>query len=206
MTTKTSKRRGRPALDPSDRKSRNLTFRSRGDLRARLDQAASQSERSISEEIEYRLERSFTDQSLMFEAMRLTYGPELAGLLLLIGAAMKTTGPRAGFHSTGSYEAAQHWWNDPYAFGQVAQGVHALILAFKPPGNVTLPAYAKKPGKLQGLDRVAVAEHLGENDAFRMTRLLISKDQAEVTIERARAFLGDLVNRLKKPPGTGADL
>ena len=55
----TEKRRGRPALPESERKSRNLTFRSRGNLRTKLQDAAAASGRSVSEEIEWRLDRSF---------------------------------------------------------------------------------------------------------------------------------------------------
>jgi chromosome segregation ATPase len=51
---------GRPSLPDEEKRSRNLTFRSRGDLRDRLNDAATQSGRSISEEIEFRLEASFT--------------------------------------------------------------------------------------------------------------------------------------------------
>lgn len=55
------KRRGRPPLPDSERKSpaKNLTFRARDGLRQKLSKAAVQSERSVSEEIERRLERSF---------------------------------------------------------------------------------------------------------------------------------------------------
>ena len=50
---------GRPSLPDDEKRSRNLTFRSRTDLRDRLSAAASKSGRSISEEVEFRLEESF---------------------------------------------------------------------------------------------------------------------------------------------------
>jgi hypothetical protein len=53
------KRRGRPAKPEGERKRGNLTFRTRDVLRKWLADAAAQSGRSTSEEIEYRLERSF---------------------------------------------------------------------------------------------------------------------------------------------------
>ena len=59
------KRRGRPPKDPSDRKDGNLTFRTRGSLRAQLAEAAKRSGRSISEEVEQRLERSFYEPELI---------------------------------------------------------------------------------------------------------------------------------------------
>lgn len=61
---KASKKRkpGRPALPPERRKTSNLTFRVRGDLREQLQTAAAISERSISEEVEQRLQNSFLQE------------------------------------------------------------------------------------------------------------------------------------------------
>jgi len=56
------KKPGRPALPASKRKSRILKFRSREDLVSRLQQAANKSGRSVSEEIEHRLEGSFQQE------------------------------------------------------------------------------------------------------------------------------------------------
>src|SRR5947209_2482456 len=53
------KRIGRPPKPAKERKSVNFTFRSRGELREQLRRAAEVSGRSISEEIEYRLDQSF---------------------------------------------------------------------------------------------------------------------------------------------------
>lgn len=59
--TKPPKKRapGRPALPTSEKKARNFTFRSRGDMHERLSASAAAKERSISEEIEARLTASF---------------------------------------------------------------------------------------------------------------------------------------------------
>lgn len=58
MTDEAPKRRGRPPLDAAARKDGNLTFRTRGDLRQRLDAEARKNGRTVSEEVEWRLERS----------------------------------------------------------------------------------------------------------------------------------------------------
>ena len=50
---------GRPRKPEGDRKSVNFAFRGRGQLRERLGEAVRVSGRSISEEIEHRLEESF---------------------------------------------------------------------------------------------------------------------------------------------------
>ena len=58
------KRIGRPPKAKEDRKAVNFTFRSRGQMRERLQAAAITAGRSISEEIEFRLERSFQQQEI----------------------------------------------------------------------------------------------------------------------------------------------
>jgi hypothetical protein len=57
--------RGRPPAPATEKKVRNFTFRSRGDMHDRLSEAAARHERSISEEIERRLENSFNTEKLM---------------------------------------------------------------------------------------------------------------------------------------------
>ncbi len=56
---------GRPALPMTEKKARNFTFRSRGDMHERLSEAAAADGRSISEEIEVRLVQSFEMQERM---------------------------------------------------------------------------------------------------------------------------------------------
>jgi hypothetical protein len=56
---KKNRPRGRPPVPAAQKKVRNFTFRSRGDMHERLSEAAEANGRSISEEIERRLERSF---------------------------------------------------------------------------------------------------------------------------------------------------
>ena len=53
------KKRGRPPKHEDERRSKTRTFRVRGLLDSRLQRAASSAGRSISEEIEWRLEQSF---------------------------------------------------------------------------------------------------------------------------------------------------
>lgn len=53
------KKRGRPPKPAEERRGHNLTFRTRADFRERLEQAAARSGRSVTEEVELRIERSF---------------------------------------------------------------------------------------------------------------------------------------------------
>lgn len=70
MTKEPAKRIGRPPLLAEQRKSRNLTFRTRNGMRERLEAAAHKAGRSISEEIESRLEMSFEPRRWGGEAMK----------------------------------------------------------------------------------------------------------------------------------------
>jgi predicted HicB family RNase H-like nuclease len=79
------KRIGRPPKAEEDRKAVNFTFRSRGQMRERLQAAAIAVGRSISEEIEFRLERSFWQEEIekLTEAVKLqvTLSERLRSLL-----------------------------------------------------------------------------------------------------------------------------
>jgi len=78
----TMKRRGRPKKIEGDVRDRNLTFRTRAGLRDRLAGAADASRRSISEEVEYRLERSF-DYNNIDDAVRESF---MRYLRLMVGS------------------------------------------------------------------------------------------------------------------------
>lgn len=81
---KTQKKRGRPPKPPAERRSANITFRTPGGLRERLEGAAKISGRSVSEEVVYRLERSFERQGLLREFFALTWGKEAAELMVAL--------------------------------------------------------------------------------------------------------------------------
>jgi len=68
---------GRPAVPSERKKSQTLTFRTRADLRKNLEIAAEQAGRSVSEEIEYRLQRSFDREAVALEM----YGSQHAKLI-----------------------------------------------------------------------------------------------------------------------------
>ena len=70
------KRIGRPPKPAKNRKSVNFTFRSREEMREQLRAAAAVSGRSISEEIEYRLNQSF-QKELFLEAVRAVLQEEM---------------------------------------------------------------------------------------------------------------------------------
>lgn len=74
--TKTAKPRGRPRLPDDERKGAHLKIRTRGGTRERLEAAAARHGRSVSEEVERRLEESFAREGE--ETTRIRYEIEAA--------------------------------------------------------------------------------------------------------------------------------
>ena len=82
-------RMGRPPLPPGEKKLPSVGFRPTPALRVSLEDAAQQHGRSVSKEIESRLERSVqSDEALG--------GPELYALFRLLGAAANLVEARTG--------------------------------------------------------------------------------------------------------------
>jgi hypothetical protein len=181
--------KGRPRKrQPKPGERVSLGLRVTPNLKADLDGAAKVSGRSQSQEAELRLERSFLDQRLMLDALELTYGTGLAGIVLLLAEIMKSAGVSSGIAATGRREGGEEWWDVPYAFDQAARGVAVAIEALKPKGEINVP---------RGLRLT------GEGIAAGLLSEVVSTDPATtVAIDRAprlRKALGPrLVARLRK--------
>ena len=81
MAASTSPRsRGRPRVPDQTRKRNNVTIRMRDELKAKVEQSAAKQQRSISEEIEKRLETSFADEARVG-------GPAMLGMANMMAAA-----------------------------------------------------------------------------------------------------------------------
>jgi hypothetical protein len=78
MKAKKSKPRGRPALAPAEKKRRNFTFRGTDALHALLSEATAANGRSLSEEIEWRLGRSFLIEDIVERAAKAAVAATLA--------------------------------------------------------------------------------------------------------------------------------
>ena len=69
-----------------------LGMRTTKEIRDRLEGAAAAAGRSLAQEVEIRLERSFEHQSLLPDILSLAFGSEVAGLLIALGHAMNDAG------------------------------------------------------------------------------------------------------------------
>ena len=138
------------------------------DIKKRLDNAARASGRTQSQEAEARLERSFDHQELLPQVLGLTYGRQLAAMLLMLGDAMKATGESAGFSATAVrpsaiLEGTQKWFDIPYAYDQAVRAANRILEALRPAGDPQTPKHMRgTEGELHLGD---VAERLGERVA-----------------------------------------
>lgn len=78
----------------------HLGVRVAADLKDQLDAVARTTGRSLSQETELRLARSFERQGLLMEALELRFGPYLAGLLVTMGGAMANVLRTVGYEPT----------------------------------------------------------------------------------------------------------
>ena len=132
----------------------HLGFRVTPEMKRRVEDAAHGSGRSISQEAELRLERSFEQQRLLPEVLELAYGTELAGLLIAVAEAMNEA-QLAG--QIMSLEDHPKWSDDPFSFDTVAVAaqavLHALFEAMRPAGAIRNPPDSAKLGQAMA-DRV----------------------------------------------------
>jgi hypothetical protein len=111
MTRK--KRAGRPRLHAGQRLSKTRTFRLLGQLDKQLQEAATVAGRSVSEEIAYRLHRSFYDDQMSARFL----GSNIAGeLLRLIRAAMAIEGI-----------PGEDWGDDPARAESLRTAINVMV-------------------------------------------------------------------------------
>jgi hypothetical protein len=106
--------RGRPSKAAGEKKVANLTFRVRPQMRDDLTAAAEASGRSVSEEVEYRLARSFDREDIIGQFIRATFGRNANYMLVRI---------MAGVLSRLDEELGGDWW-------ETDRGRVAAYLAF----------------------------------------------------------------------------
>jgi hypothetical protein len=104
-------------------KSAVLSTRITSDLKNSLASAAKSSGRSLSQEIEYRLRRSFDEDRNIFD---LFGGRQLYAIFRIIPRLAELHGARR-----------DDWLHDPYLFDQTLRSVNAVLEQFRPHGEVS---------------------------------------------------------------------
>src|SRR5262245_1633071 len=128
------RRGGWPARAPKPCERVAINCRVTPAAKARLDQAAAESGRSLAQEIELRLEYAARDERRLGDTLALTYGAQLAGLIELIATVLRDVGPQAAFKAAflagepATLDDVYGWMNDPFAYDQA---VKAAMIAFE---------------------------------------------------------------------------
>jgi hypothetical protein len=117
MAISARRARGRPRVQDTARKRNNVTIRMRDELKSKIEQSAGTYQRSISQEIESRLERSFITEAGFG-------GPQLTQFAYLMASNFAIAGGR---NAAGESE----WLADPLAYANgVAAVLDALLRGF----------------------------------------------------------------------------
>lgn len=186
------RRRGRPALSDSEAKRAAIHVRTTANLRNRIIESAMAGGRSMAQEVEYRLERSFHDDRYGEVLLQSIYGNELATLLLLIGWHMKVVGEGCQFVEKPS---ADDWMALPWAYDEAAKAAKYLIEVCRPEGEIRplqMPATSENSDEIPpGLFRAftTITQLSGSIPVFNHPEW----------IEKNREMLGkDMLERIRK--------
>jgi len=144
------------------------------ELKDALDQAVQASGRSMAQEIEMRLQRSFDLQDLLADALVLAYGEQLAGIILMMAAVMDRTGRTAAHWAmakrryTGTpLEDIDAWMEHSFAYDQAVEGAMAVLMWARPNIEPNAPT------------RALASETLGITTASGMLRQLESDGEVD---------------------------
>ena len=125
------KRRGRPALPPGEGKKIPLNMRTTQEIRDKLESAAKQSGRSLTHEVEYRVEQSFRQEARVEQIQEATrkalvsnFGSEVRYKLMLIIAGL--VGLVEEKHNNRS------WLSDRTTFHEAKAAVDAFLESMGP--------------------------------------------------------------------------
>ena len=115
-----------------------MSFRVTPGFKAKLDQAAKESGRSLAQEIELRLERSLDEERHLTDALELGFGRQVAGLMLAIGYVIKEAhpGPR--------HPPDVGWLSNPDAFRIIVESVNLLLQAIDPKAHPAAQAALRR--------------------------------------------------------------
>ncbi|MCW5733473.1 MAG: TraY domain-containing protein [Enhydrobacter sp.] len=201
-------RKGRPTKAAKPGTKASLGLKVTASLKARLEEAAATSGRTQSQEAEYRLEQSFNRTDLLLDAMRLGYGAQAAGLILLVARAMTDAG-RVSALTADPFEFANAGWiGNRFAYEQAVSAAVVVLKAFQPPGPMVKSfADAEFVKTMDGLAKRSNSSNWGEWFGKNLLNALSGDEEStvksEAWIENMKALLGPLVERIS--PTTDTD-
>lgn len=119
-----------------------LSLRVTPAMKESLEEAAGKNGRSLTQEIELRLERSFERQDLLRDMLEIGYGRHLAGMVMLIANTARIAGMAA--HATKGAADAEvlfdpTWLSkclsDPWTFAEIQTAITVAVQSLKPAGD-----------------------------------------------------------------------
>jgi hypothetical protein len=148
--------RGRPPKDEMSRKSEPVSIRLTPRLRARLEEERKNAtpERTFSQEIEFRLRRSFEDPE---QPVKDRFGGPTPYLFFLIIANQLITLERF---------TGERWWRDPYTHRQARVLLGTFMDWFKPAGRPRTPSRFIPIG-------IPLGQHLAEREMANVESTLL---------------------------------
>ena len=179
-------KRGRKPKGEYQGKSVVFSTRLRADTKKALEVAAEASGRSLSQEAEHRLRRSFDEDRTLFERFG---GRENYAVLRLIGTCLDS-----GFNPLNPDAS---WRDDPYVFQQTLEAVTVVLKAFRPPGDPNLTEGGEMPeaaAPIQGIERASIVL---DSVATADKELQLNWDGERNKPAAIKDGLGDLAGRLK---------
>jgi hypothetical protein len=113
-----------------------------------------------------RIEQSFAAQALLPQALKLRYGPKLAGALLLMAEAMHAAGTYVQHHER-KPEDQTSWFDDPRAYAQAEHACRKVLRSLRPEGEVPARDFpigetmaSRFVGDIKASDLAAVEEEI----------------------------------------------
>jgi hypothetical protein len=112
-----------------------LNMRTTFEVRRELERAAASTGRSLAQEAEHRIQLTFQNQKVLQEALDLSFGPGISGLLMIIGDVMRATAQTVSFARKGD-PSLEIWSEDPAVYDEVAKAVAAVFAKHRPVGEM----------------------------------------------------------------------
>lgn len=175
-------RRGPRPRGPFEDKRSVLTTRITDDTRKRLEAAAAETGRSLSQEIELRLERSFAAEGAVSDVLAQLIGDAPTSGLLMLFARILSSATQVARANVRNFGTKDNWLDDPDTFALARAQIEGLLAAIDPlenerrregekPGDATLQLGLWLDARTASGDLLdPVARLLGEKLLTRLAR------------------------------------
>jgi TraY domain len=168
MTNKPRKRAkggGRKPKGPIEGNSGWLQARITEELRARLEQAAAQNGRSLSQEAQLRLQKSFSASAKLEKAWGPPDAKALAYLVSRIVRGVQNSVGANPFHEAGDLA----WHRNPFTHAAVSAAITMLLAHYKPEGPIETPPPVMKRAEWvppEQAETIVTPESVGQSNAM----------------------------------------